>query len=203
MQYRATEREPLFPSAGKRAGDAFFPVGQARHVECPIDSLLELVAGYFVEGGVKPQVLDDLQIVVQGELLRHVPNVTANPFWRADHVKASDLGAARGWMQQSAQDPDGRRFARTIGAQESEHFTRKGFEGDAIDGGKCPEPLDQVPDDDRVFHSGRLELCGGGGYEQVFDAGRNLGCLLIFDTRGLESSRDFRQPKRSIVDKNV
>ena len=66
------------------------------HFERPLDAVFEFGGGHAVEAGEEAQVLDDGEVVVEREFLRHVADVLAHGFGLAADVEARNLRAARG-----------------------------------------------------------------------------------------------------------
>ncbi len=97
------------------------------------------------------------------------------------HGLAQEGTAPRARAQQAQQDPDGRRLARTVRAQEPIGGTHRYGEVDAVDGGHAPEELGQTPGLDgqrraRGDHSARCgraaqELAGAAAGEAPAEAG--------------------------------
>ena len=80
MEHGAAKREALLPSAGESAGDEIFLPFEVGHLERPLDALFEFCGGHAIKAGEETQIFDDLEIVIEGELLRHVADVLADGF---------------------------------------------------------------------------------------------------------------------------
>ena len=66
----------------------------------------------------------------------------------ADDVEAGDAGRAGVGGEEGGEDPDRRRLAGPVGAEDAEDGAGRGLEVDAVEGADVPERLDQAADRD-------------------------------------------------------
>ena len=75
VQNGAAQRQTLFPAAWKGAGDEILLAFQVGHFKRPFDAVFEFGRRNTVETGEEAEIFNDVQIVVERELLRHVADV--------------------------------------------------------------------------------------------------------------------------------
>ena len=97
MQHGASQGQPLFPADGQVAGGRSARGLRAPPSGAPTPYVPEVsFGGHAVQAGKEAQVFDDLQIVVEGKLLRHVADLLAHRFgFRPTSIPAT--GRSRKW----------------------------------------------------------------------------------------------------------
>ena len=148
MHDRGGERKPLFPAAGKRAGELVLAVGEAKATEGLRDNAVAIRD--LVKPGDEVEVLADGEVFVEREALGHVADFQLDAIGLADHVVA-EAGAAAGiGTEQAAEHADGRGLARAVRPEESDDLAAVHVEIDMIHHHLAREGLGQVLDrDDR------------------------------------------------------
>ena len=136
VQHRAPQRQALLPSAGEGAGDEIFLSFQVRHLQRPFDARVQFSSVDAVETGKQTYVLNDLEIVIERELLRHIADLLAHLFRFARDIEPSHGRSPRSGSQQPAQHADRGGFSGPVGSKKTEHFASANGEIDAIDGHK-------------------------------------------------------------------
>src|SRR5690606_20090319 len=111
------QRQPLLPAARQRARELLRTVGETEIGKRAVDALPAPVDP--VHAGDEIEVLADRQILVERELLRHVAGLLLDAGRIAPDVEAEAGALALVGRQQSAQHADGRRLARSIGAEKA------------------------------------------------------------------------------------
>ena len=87
------------------------------------------------------EILDHLpggHAVVDGRVGRHETDLPADLRRLADHVEAVDRGRAAGGPQHRAENPQGGRLARAVGAQQPVDLARQGLEAESVQGHEPP-----------------------------------------------------------------
>src|ERR1039457_5638717 len=130
--------------------------------EDPLDFLFALLLRDPVDAGEEVEVLADGQIVVEGELLRHVTYALTNCFGPQVSLRARELHGSAGWFQQTAEHADGGGLAGTVGSEETVDFAVANLEADVVNRGEFSELLDEVgrADCDSSAEAGVVVDCG-------------------------------------------
>jgi hypothetical protein len=148
VQHRATKRQALLPAARKVSDHRVRPVCEPRHADRELEPLLEPRALHPIDAAEEVQVLHDREIAIERELLRHVADMLAHTLGKSRDVVACDGRLAVARPQKAAQDSDGRRLARAVGAEEADDLSRLRFEADRVHRNEIAEPLGQAISDD-------------------------------------------------------
>ena len=146
MQHRAPQRQPLFPADGQGTRGSLLAAFQPCHVQRPGQALGKNFGGNAVQPGKKAEILDNLQVVVEGKFLRHVANLLPHCFRLLGDVNPRYPCVPGSGKEQAAEYTDGRGFARAVGAQEAEDLATMRPEADAVHRDKVSEALSQVFD---------------------------------------------------------
>src|SRR5437016_2517363 len=91
MDQAGGERQPLFPAAGKLAGELFLPLRQAELLETVADSLPAI--GHGIHAGHEIEVLSDAQVFPEAEPLGHVADLALDRLALADDVVTQNSAA--------------------------------------------------------------------------------------------------------------
>src|ERR1022692_34108 len=138
------KRHALLPTARQAPRNLLLFPCQAGKRQYPLFLLRDLVFRHAIHAREEVQVLIDAQIVVQGELLRHVAHQRAHFFGSDGALFARKLRRALGGIQQPAQHLDGGRLARAVGAQQAIHFAVAHVQIHVVYGRERAEPLRQI-----------------------------------------------------------
>ena len=144
MNDRASQCQALLPSAGERLRHAF----SERAYICKLDYLfLAPVLVFFREliyAAVKIYIFFNCKVIVEREFLRHVTDMLLYLFLLVVYIESAYGAVAGSGRDDAAEHPYRRRFARAVGAEESEYLAFLYLKVDLIDCGKIPEPLLQL-----------------------------------------------------------
>jgi len=88
---------------------------------------------------VEVQVLLGGQLIIQAGFLEDEPYRPAHLRLVPDHMVAVKPGFPRGGLKQRAEDIDGGRLSRPVGAQEAEYLPLLHGEGDVVNGNQVAE----------------------------------------------------------------
>ena len=111
------EREPLLPAARQRTGELSRARGEAEPLEPFADP--RLAVAHRVDPGDELEVLGDREVLVQAELLRHVPDAPLDLGRGGADVEAERRAGALVGCQQPAQHPDRGRLAAAVRAEKA------------------------------------------------------------------------------------
>lgn len=106
-----------------------------------LDSLALSGAGKAVDAREEIQVLQDAQIAVEGEFLRHVAEPVARLGGVAPQIEAGDASFAGGRLQKPAQHLESGRLAGAVRPEQAENLTARDVEGDVVGSGEIAEAL--------------------------------------------------------------
>ena len=120
VHQRARERQLLLHAARQALGQPRPERRQLHHVEQPVPALA--VVRHAVDLGEEGDVLVDREVAVEAELLREVAHLRRDRVVLPDRVVAEHADGAAGGLEQPAQQPDRRRLARAVRADEAEHL---------------------------------------------------------------------------------
>ena len=174
VQQGTGQGQPLLPPAGERVRRASPGAAQAH----PIDQLLLAMPRTGrrqpVDARVEVEVLLRRQVLVEGELLRHVPDPRAHGLRIAHRVMAQHPGRSRCQRDQPAEGADQRGLARPVGPEQAEDLAVAHGQAHAVDRGQPAEPDGDLADiDDRPGRlAGRpahpdLPVPGGPGFPSI------------------------------------
>ena len=97
MHDRAAQSQALFPAARQQPRDGGAPVREAGHAQHVLFAFRAQVLGNAINPAEEVDVLFHREIVVKGELLRHVADVLANLFGILGDVEARHRRPSRKW----------------------------------------------------------------------------------------------------------
>ena len=124
VQHAGGERQPLLPAAGQLPGELVAPVGQAHALDDRRDRLAPV--GHLVDPRDEIQVLDDGQVFVEAEPLRHVADLRGGSAARSRRMsRPRQVPAPPSGVEQAAQHADRRRLAAAVGAEEAADLARR------------------------------------------------------------------------------
>src|SRR6266508_4660142 len=141
VHHRRPEGHALLPAAGQAAGDLAAAVLEAGEGEDPSLPLFAALGRHAVDAGEEVQVLDDGEVVVQGELLGHVADPLPHALRAKPAAFAGQLDVPGGRLEEAAEHLDGRGLAGAVGAEETIDLTVAHLEIDARDGREAAEDL--------------------------------------------------------------
>src|SRR5215472_7790411 len=144
VEHGAAQREPLFPAAGELAGKTLF----VRFDGITMHGLFNLAFGFStaqaVDLRVEAQVFQHRKVVIQRELLAHVPEAQLDLVGILGDGYAMDHAAAGGERKNPAEHLDDRGLARAIGPEKSEYFPGLDFKAHAVDGDYVAELAHEI-----------------------------------------------------------
>src|SRR5258708_4837580 len=144
MQHGAAESEALLPAAGKLRGQAIQIGCQAIEFDNFFHAPFEARGLQAVNTPVELQVFRDGQIVVEAEILRHVPDALAYGFRIRADIEAFDLSLAAAQRKETGEHFDHRGFSAAVGTEETEDFAFFDSEADIVDGREAAEAPNEV-----------------------------------------------------------
>jgi len=150
VQNRGGEREPLLEAAGKVGGEFAFATDQAGEFERDAPARVQLFAPHAIRASVKIQILDDVQIGVQTEFLRDVPDATANRFGMMHDIESEHVRRAARRMQETQEHFHRRRLARPVRSEETKNLAARDGERNMIDRGELAELARQFLNGDSI-----------------------------------------------------
>src|SRR5579872_5234219 len=127
VQQRGRQCQPLLPTARERFGELAREWRQSGQRDDVCDAARSALARELIGASVELQVLEDAEIAVQRERLRHVADRAPHVAGLRLDVEARDGSGARRGGDQAAQHLDRGRFAAAVGTQETEN--RTGLDG--------------------------------------------------------------------------
>ena len=144
MDQCAAQGQFLFHPAGKGSRLAVFErLDLAVYV---LDEVVVFPDRRAEHRGKKSEVLFDCHVLVEGEASRHIAHAVADRFVVAHDVESVHAGRAAVGQDQRREDPEERRFACSVGADDPEDLTVPGLEADAVQRlhGAFPVAFDNV-----------------------------------------------------------
>ncbi len=138
-QQRQPQGQPLLHAAGQRAHPLAGVLGQADLGQ----HLASALAGDALEAGIEQRRVQRTQVVVEGQLLRHVAQQTAHRLALLVGVQAVDRDLPI-VAQQAQQALDGRGLAGAVGAPERDRLPRLDQKAEVVDGRELAELLGEV-----------------------------------------------------------
>ena len=106
-------------------------------------ALLERRAAQAVPAAVEAEVLVRGQLVIEGELLRHIADHAFDLLQVARHIQAGDARLTVAGPEQAAEQADDGGFAGAIGTQETEDGALADLEADVVNGSEVAKPFGQ------------------------------------------------------------
>src|SRR5215472_8767946 len=144
VEHGAAQREPLFPASGELAGKTLF----VRFDGITMHGLFNLAFGFStaqaVDLRVEAQVFQHRKVVIQRELLAHVPDAQLDLVGILGDVNPIDHAAACGKRKNPAEHLDDRGFARAIGSEKAEYLSGLDFKAHAVDGDHVAELAHEI-----------------------------------------------------------
>src|SRR5690606_37787217 len=116
----AGEREALFPAAGEPARELLAIGPDAHDLDHFFDARVAVRAAWAIGHRVDTHVLQDREVGVESDLLRHVADGALDRLAVGVYVVAQHRGVARRGPEQPAQHTDERGLARAIGTEKAE-----------------------------------------------------------------------------------
>src|SRR5580693_4868533 len=120
MNGRASECDALLPPARERACELPTTLGQAHALEEGVDARTAPLEGHPVDARIKPQVLEDAEILVEAKALGHIADVLLDALGLAHDIVSNHGAAARGGVEDPAKHPNGGRLACAVWAEDAE-----------------------------------------------------------------------------------
>ena len=146
MQQCCRHREPLLVAPGQQAARLAHERFELELLQRPGDALTPSRAAQPVGARKEFEILDNRQIAIERKLLCDITEPLASGSARAVKVDASHSQRAMRWREQAAEHAEGRRFARPVRPEQTEHLAAPNLEADVIDGGEGAELPDQIID---------------------------------------------------------
>ncbi|MNT37210.1 hypothetical protein D3C72_1733370 [compost metagenome] len=144
VQHRTGQGQALLLAAAHGAGQLLAAVGQPVALQQFLDALARCAAVQVLDGGEEFQVFVHRQVLVEGELLRHVADAPLQGFGVVGDLAAEHFDLAGAGQQQAAEHADGGGLAAAIGAEEAEHLGAVDVQVQPVDGGELAEALGQA-----------------------------------------------------------
>jgi hypothetical protein len=157
VHQRRRQEQLLLHAAGEAPG---LPAEEAREAHAGQQlqrALATLGLGHAAQPREELDVLGDAQVRVQGELLRHVPDLRRHQVRLPGDGEPLDAGVARVGAQHRGEHPDQRRLARAVGPEQPEHGALRHAEIHAVDGDDVAEAAMEA---DGLDREGRRGLGG-------------------------------------------
>jgi hypothetical protein len=147
VHQRARERQLLFHPAGQPIGQPRAERQEAGQLEQTCTAVVKV--RHAVQAGEELHVFIDRQIAVQTEALRDVADGRRRHAPRARGIDASQANRALIRPNQSADEPQQRRFAGPIRADDAEHLAGGDLQGDAVERARRAEAFADADEFDR------------------------------------------------------
>ncbi len=133
VQQGGGQVEPPLHAAAERAHLILCAVAEAHQIERLCYRLLCRGAIQIVKGAEKSQVVVGGQFIVEGDVLRHQPDLPLGRIGVAAQSAAVDQNLAGIGTQQPGDDGNRRGFTGAVGAQQPDGLARGGAQRNAID----------------------------------------------------------------------
>src|SRR6266498_753068 len=170
---RAGQREALAVAAGELARELPFAAGEVGELSHLRDARGAQGARHHVRARVEHEVLDHGEVVVEGKLLRHVPDHRLDALGLAREVDVEHGAGALGRRQEPAEHAQRRGLPGAVGAEEAVELPRAHAEVQPIHGDPLAEATGESVGDDGVPGAGRRHGSpdlGVGGHPRLQDA---------------------------------
>src|SRR5262249_19474998 len=133
------EGQPLLPAPGELGGQPV-PVGiEAGEADGPLPPLPVPLAAQAVGRREEVEVLEGGQVLVERELLGHVADPAPDLLAAPADVEAVDRRVPLGRREQPAEDPDERRLAGAVGAEQAVDLAAGHRQRHLVEGTEAPE----------------------------------------------------------------
>ncbi len=150
MHDAAREVQAALHAAAEAADGFFGPVEQADQLQDLAHPALEVPTLHPVGRSPVAEVVDRVQFLVQGQLLRHDTEPAPRSRTFENHVVAHQRDTAPRWVEQARDAPDRRRLARSIGPEQAEDLPGLGPETDLLYGDELAVELAEAFDLDHL-----------------------------------------------------
>ena len=174
VEQGARDRELLLHALAERAGHLVPPIPQAEEPEIALDALGPDRGVQAVEPPEEIEVGDGRQLVVQARRLGQDADPRPDRIGLGADVEAIDRGRAFGRLDERREQPDGRRLARAVGAEQAEELASVDLEVDAADRPAVAESPPEVDGAQRDRARGRVRSGGHRRSLAGIAAGRRL-----------------------------
>ena len=149
MNQAGSERQTLFPSTGKLAGELLLAFRESELVDAFTHGLLPVLQ--LIHSRNEIEILFDAQVFPKTESLRHIADFAFDRFALGDHIVAKNPAAAVVSPKQSAEHAQKRGLAAAVRPEESVNFACTYRQIDMIHRGELTEPLGHAAHLDDVF----------------------------------------------------
>jgi hypothetical protein len=149
MNETGREREPLFPSAGKLAGQLLLAFREPELFDALAHCLTPLLHAIHARDEI--EILFNAQILPKTESLRHVTDFALDRFTLGDHIVTENAATSGISAKYSAEHSQKRGLAAPVRSEKSENFAGAHGKIDMIHRSKLTEPLGHSAHLDDVF----------------------------------------------------
>ncbi len=173
------QRKPLFPAAGKRAGELLAALHHAKAFQAFFDGGLAL--RNFVKPRDEIQILLDAQILVEAEPLRHVADALFDLGALCAKIQTEAASLAAVGLEQTAEHPQKSRLAAAVRAEEAVNLAGPHLHGDVVDDGARAEffrDAAHVNDQIARVHCESFTSTGWPGRRSAASAGENVASTM-------------------------
>ena len=139
VQQAAGDLQAAFHAPGEGFHQGLAPVRQVDDLKHLLHALFQHRAGDVIEQAVELEILFCRQSIIQRWVLEDDADGAPHLGRVLDHIMPGQGGTATAGLEQGAEDLDGGRLARPIGADKAEHLTLADAEAHLIDRGKAIE----------------------------------------------------------------
>src|SRR5216683_3992952 len=148
MQQRCRHREPLLIAPGEEAARLAHERFELELLQRPGNALTPSCAAQSIGARKEIEILDYRQIAIERKLLGDITELLAGGRACAVKIDASYSQRAMRWREQAAEHAEGRRFARPVRPEQTEHLAAPNREAHMVNGGEGAEPPHQIVDRD-------------------------------------------------------
>ena len=124
MHHCACQTQTLLHAAGETFDIGIFFVGKVGEVENQVNQPRAVALWNLVRCGEKVEVLPDLELIVDAECVRHVPNPGPDGIRVFHHINAIHKCRTCGRLEQGCQNLDGGCLASAVWTDKAKDFTR-------------------------------------------------------------------------------
>ena len=178
MQYGAAESQPLLPANRQRARGVLPTSFEPRHFQRPFEARRNFFFRHAIHAGEELQIFGNPEVVVERELLRHIPDVLAHSLGIPGNVNSGNRRASGRRPQQPAEDADRCRFAGTIRAEESENLAVARLEAHIVHRNEIPESLREILNHNRWPILVHQDLAGDRAADSFSTADTKMSSML-------------------------
>ncbi len=148
------ERELLLHAARQVLGVAALERRESRELERGLGAPGPLGLGHTPQPREEVEVLAHGEVLIERKALRHVADARLDASGLSEDRRAEDLGVAFVGREHRCEQPNQRRLARAVGADEAEDLASADLKIDVIDSDQIPEPVSEPARDDSVVGRG-------------------------------------------------